>query len=44
MAELLDGAVEQVSGRPNDTITRHAHALAGVIAAHSNLELGSPGE
>lgn len=44
VAELLDGAVEQVSGKRNDTISEDAHALATVIAAHRNLEVGATPE
>ncbi|GAA4820398.1 hypothetical protein GCM10023201_02270 [Actinomycetospora corticicola] len=42
VAELLDGAVEQVSGRRNDTVADSAHALATVISAHRNLAVGPP--
>jgi hypothetical protein len=40
VAELLDGAVEKVSGKRNDTVGQNARALASVIAAHRNLEVG----
>jgi hypothetical protein len=41
VAELLDGAVEQVSGKRNDTVAQNSQALASVIAAHRNLEVGT---
>jgi hypothetical protein len=41
IAELLDGAVAEVSGKRNDTVASHAQALASVIAAHRNLEVGA---
>lgn len=40
LAQLLGGAVEQVSGKRNETVTADAQALATVIAAHRNLEVG----
>lgn len=44
VAELLDGAVERVSGKRNATVSEEAHALATVISAHRNLEVGPPAE
>lgn len=44
MAELLDGAVEKVSGKRNDTVAQNAQALATVIAAHRNIEVGAAAE
>ncbi|MEJ2867285.1 hypothetical protein WCD74_05875 [Actinomycetospora sp. OC33-EN08] len=41
VAELLDGAVEQVSGKRNDTVSEGSRALGTVIAAHRNLEVGA---
>ncbi|NMO91822.1 hypothetical protein [Actinomycetospora sp. TBRC 11914] len=40
IAELLGGAVEEISGKRNDTVTADAQALATVIAAHRNIEVG----
>ncbi|GLZ56389.1 hypothetical protein [Actinomycetospora sp. NBRC 106378] len=40
VAELLDGAVERVSGRRNETVADNAHSPATVISAHRNLEVG----
>ena len=40
IAELLDGAVEKVSGRRNDPVAQQAGALATVIAAHRNIAVG----
>ena len=40
VAELLDGAVTHVSGQRNDTVAQNSQALASVIAAHRNLQIG----
>lgn len=40
VAELLDGAVAHVSGQRNDTVAQNSQALASVIAAHRNVQLG----
>lgn len=37
--ELLDGAVERVSGRHNPVVARNAHILATTISAHRNVAL-----
>lgn len=42
VAELLDIAVERVSGRRNDTVALNARSLSTVISAHRNLEVGPP--
>ncbi|MCD2192704.1 hypothetical protein LQ327_04785 [Actinomycetospora endophytica] len=44
VAELLDGAVERVSGKRNDTVAQNSQALASVIAAHRNIEVGAAAE
>lgn len=43
LSELLDGAVEKVSGQHNPAVAEHARALASVIAAHRNLAVGGAG-
>jgi 2-polyprenyl-6-methoxyphenol hydroxylase-like FAD-dependent oxidoreductase len=40
IAALLDGAVTQVSGRANTTLSQNSQALSSVIAAHRNLTIG----
>lgn len=37
--ELLEGAVERVSGRHNPVVARNAHILATTISAHRNVAL-----
>lgn len=44
VAELLDSAVEHVSGKRNDTVSENSHALATVISAHRNIEVGRTSE
>lgn len=44
IAELFDGAVQNVSGKRNDTVAQNAQALATTIAAHRNIELGVTSE
>lgn len=41
VAELLDGAVEKVARKRNDAVAQNAQALATVIRAHRNVELGA---
>jgi hypothetical protein len=39
MSLLLDGAVEKVSGKRNETVGQHGRALASVIGAHRTIEV-----
>ena len=41
MAELLDGAVEKVSGKRNDTVAQNAQALATVSRPTATSRSGS---
>ncbi|HEY2192094.1 MAG TPA: hypothetical protein VGH76_07305 [Actinomycetospora sp.] len=36
-AGVIGGAVQQVSGRRNDTVSHSATALAGTISAHTHI-------